>query len=1135
MKNISKFIKLFAGVLIGLAIVYPAAKSSIDYSNSYEAALEVKDGNPNRVYELFGVSKMSNGYGTEGTDYTSGLEYTVNDVDSTCSVSHGSYTGGTDSYLTIPDYYIDTTTNTTYTVTSIANNGFNGIDFVSIDFPSTLTTIGYQAFQNNNTIVTISLPSGVGPIYPGTFENCKHLTYFGFEGGGANCTRIYDHAFAGCDYLSYDYDPDNPSVIRNFEFPSGLTQVDASAFAYCISLKNILIPSGTTTIQENAFYMCTNVILIHLPTSVVNVSEYAFRGISSAKAYLSAASTPSTFTTDWNRISNKSGETTDSSAYIQVYYNIESIDNDGDYIYIVEDNKAKILEYIGDGDLATKVVQVPATLGTADYPVVEILEEAFYNNIYKTTITSIDLSLCTSLTKIGKQAFAGMTGVKTLTLNEGLLEVGVSSFNTMQNVSTLTIPSTVTTIGEGAFENFHRCFAITFAGNNVTSIGKNAFHACGNWTYAATDAYTGVLELPYSLRNGTMVQNAFDDCDFIQEITFREDASGSGSTSTLALPQTCFTGCDELCKINWADWVSEIGNNCFASCGNLPYLYIPETVTTIGQNIVNNAPNCTIYIEGPKLSTMNDNLENQGASNNSNSGFPQSKNGVYYNIGAETNILSEPVTTTNTYYGYYYILDDNTHSEDVKHGQSTAETTTHITITGFIRDIDHLNLTKNTTAELKIKESYTISGTTYNVTEIGQAAFAGFNKNTSNDSTKCIVHLPNTVKYFDYSCFFACKGVIEITGYTGSTNNTQYCLPTALTYLDEKSLHSAGCVNVYIPIAVNTYVPSYYKNVADTGYNETGGSPNTGTSARLDVCNFMYKCESFVLYTPTTAGAVFSGTVPATSTTQTGTNLTSYESCLYINSARNLGSTTGGGTLLFAIPYKLTTLKTYSGCNITGMDLVKNGNITSANLNYGITKMYGWIFDESSDPKNLTSVTLPTTLKYISNSAFLKCQNLTNFDVNTSATDTTDVPTNTFDLSAFTALKQISDSAFRNCDGIKKLILPTSENLDLGSNCFSEIDFTNGAAGNEGIYVTDTYANFNKYHIYHDADGNPKDKGSGGIAPTGRTWTSGAWNLNSETKVYYYLEDKPTTLPTGHYVWRYVSGVPTIWTEADLA
>ena len=171
-----------------------------------------------------------------------------------------------------------------------------------------------------------------------------------------------------------------------------------------------------------------------------------------------------------------------------------------------------------------------------------------------TTLTSIDLSACTSLSEIPDSAFAGCTALKTVTL-----------------------PASCTTIGAGAFAG---CTALaTFTGTGVATVSHDAFRGCTALTTAAVDGEGAVAA---HIGSYAYSHSSVTDADLSGVATLGEGAfagCGSLTSATVAsgasLPAATFAGCTAL---NVSDWsgVGEFGQAALAG--------IPATTLTLSSS-----------------------------------------------------------------------------------------------------------------------------------------------------------------------------------------------------------------------------------------------------------------------------------------------------------------------------------------------------------------------------------------------------------------------------------------------------------------------------------------------------------------------------------------------------------------------
>lgn len=84
-----------------------------------------------------------------------------------------------------------------------------------------------------------------------------------------------------------------------------------------------------------------------------------------------------------------------------------------------------------------------------------------------------------SVTTIGKYAFAYCYGLTSMTIPEGVTTIDDQAFRTCMNMTSVTIPNSVTLIATFAFAYCDNLNSVTI-GNSVDSIGDGAFGICPN-------------------------------------------------------------------------------------------------------------------------------------------------------------------------------------------------------------------------------------------------------------------------------------------------------------------------------------------------------------------------------------------------------------------------------------------------------------------------------------------------------------------------------------------------------------------------------------------------------------------------------------------------------------------------------
>lgn len=219
----------------------------------------------------------------------------------------------------------------------------------TVILPSTIsgwpvTKIGEDAFQDNTTITSVTIPDSVTEIGANAFAGCTKLTSVNYIGDWRNLTiqsgnpavedavnaQLFDFAFTpdntavivirykgtaadvtipsryqGKPVTAIDHAAFHDSAVTGVTIPDSVTSIPDDAFAYCsnltnisipnsvtfigfsafnscTSLKSITLPSSLSTIQSSAFYNCGNLETIRIPVSVTFIGNYAFAGCPSS-------------------------------------------------------------------------------------------------------------------------------------------------------------------------------------------------------------------------------------------------------------------------------------------------------------------------------------------------------------------------------------------------------------------------------------------------------------------------------------------------------------------------------------------------------------------------------------------------------------------------------------------------------------------------------------------------------------------------------------------------------------------------------------------------------------------------------------------------------------------------------------
>ena len=235
----------------------------------------------------------------------------------------------------------------TYTVTSIADNGFNSNeDITEVTIPNTVTSIGESAFVSCSELTTITLPSTLTSIGNSAFYYCSSLASFSVPG---SVTTIGSMVFDGCSIPTFTFEASNTAITCNSVIPctdhlylnrdiikdgaltnsiksltigahvttiynsmfnesqylnsidfseaTGLESIGNNAFEGCgnfdgseevpaLHLTTVdLSNTKVTSIGESAFISCTKLTTITLPNTLTSIGNYAFHSCSSLASF----------------------------------------------------------------------------------------------------------------------------------------------------------------------------------------------------------------------------------------------------------------------------------------------------------------------------------------------------------------------------------------------------------------------------------------------------------------------------------------------------------------------------------------------------------------------------------------------------------------------------------------------------------------------------------------------------------------------------------------------------------------------------------------------------------------------------------------------------------------------------------
>lgn len=240
--------------------------------------------------------------------------YDINNSNQTATVTYsgspynneytGHYGGGNLSGLNIQIPSTISYNNVEYTVIAIGDHAFYDCEstvlMASITIPSTVTSIGNQAFWKCTNLTSFTIPSSVTSIGHSAFSGCTGLTSITIP---SSVTKIGSSAFDDTPWyknqpdgliyagkVAYKYKgtmPENTAIVIN----DGTLSISDYAFLNCIGLTSITIPSTVTSIGERAFSSCTGLTSVTVEwTEPINITNDVFSNRTNATLYVPAGS-----------------------------------------------------------------------------------------------------------------------------------------------------------------------------------------------------------------------------------------------------------------------------------------------------------------------------------------------------------------------------------------------------------------------------------------------------------------------------------------------------------------------------------------------------------------------------------------------------------------------------------------------------------------------------------------------------------------------------------------------------------------------------------------------------------------------------------------------------------------------------
>lgn len=174
-------------------------------------------------------------------------------------------------------------------ITIIGDGAFWAADLSTISIPSNVEVIGWDAFNSNINLKSITIPDGLVEIKGGAFCNCAKLKTIELPSSVSTIGIMafemtawlenQQNGLVYCGNVAYKYKgtmPDNTQI----KLKEGTLGIAGGAFQSCHGLTSIIIPNSVTNIGDYSFSECSGLTSITLPNSLLSIGVMTFAGCS---------------------------------------------------------------------------------------------------------------------------------------------------------------------------------------------------------------------------------------------------------------------------------------------------------------------------------------------------------------------------------------------------------------------------------------------------------------------------------------------------------------------------------------------------------------------------------------------------------------------------------------------------------------------------------------------------------------------------------------------------------------------------------------------------------------------------------------------------------------------------------------